>query len=58
MNWNGSAFTLQSVAPAAGFVAEVEVSTDTRVRVRFEGSDAESRIEVRITGSDVVEIVS
>lgn len=58
VNWDGSALTLQSVAPAAGFVADVETSEATRVRVRFEGSDAESRIEVRITGGQLVEIIS
>ena len=58
MSWDGSALTLQSVAPAAGFVAEVETNTATRVRVRFESTDAESRIEVRISGGQLIENIS
>jgi len=50
VNWNGSTLTLQAVSPASGFVGEVEESSATRVRVRFEGADADSRIEVRVDG--------
>lgn len=48
VTWSGSAFVLQAVSPEVGFVAEVEDATATRVRVRFEGVDADSRIEVRV----------
>lgn len=48
VTWSGSAFTLQAVSPAPGFVADVEDSSAARVRVRFEGADDDSRIEVRV----------
>lgn len=54
VTWSGSAFVLQAVSPEVGFVAEVEDATATRVLVRFEGVDADSRIEVRVADGRLV----
>ncbi len=48
VTWSGTAFTLNSVSPAAGFRAEIEHQSWDRVRVDFEGADDDARIEVRI----------
>ncbi len=48
VTWSGTAFTLDSVTPAAGFRAEIEHQSWDRVRVDFEGADDDARIEVRI----------
>ena len=48
VTWSGTAFTLNSVTPAAGFRAEIEHQSWDRVRVDFEGADDDARIEVRI----------
>lgn len=53
VTWGGSTLSLVSVAPANGFVAEVEQSSATRVRVRFESDAVDSRIEVRVDGGQV-----
>ena len=54
VSWNGSALSLQSVSPASGFVSDVEDSSAARVRVRFEGADDDSRIEVRVADGQVL----
>lgn len=54
VSWTGATFALQAVSPAPGFVADVEESSATRVRVRFEGPDADSRIEIRVAGGQLV----
>ena len=48
VTWSGTAFTLNSVSPAAGFRAEIEDQSWDRVRVDFESDDHDARIEVRI----------
>ena len=48
ITWSGTAFTLDSVSPGAGFRAEIEHQSWDRVRVDFEGADDDARIEVRI----------
>lgn len=48
VRWDGSALSLLSVEPAAGFVGEVEDQTTARIRVRFRSDDDDSRIEVRV----------
>ena len=53
MSWDGAALSLQAVSPAPGFVGEVEDRSPTRVRVRFESADDDSRIEVRVTDGRV-----
>lgn len=54
VSWTGATFALQAVSPAPGFVADVEDSSATRIRVRFEGPDADSRIEVHIADGQLV----
>jgi hypothetical protein len=55
VRWDGSALSLQSVSPVTGFVADVEDTSATRVRVRFESDDDDdSRIEVRVSGGQVL----
>jgi hypothetical protein len=48
VNWNGSALSLVSADPAAGYTTKIEDNQADRVRVRFEGAD-NWRIEVRIS---------
>ena len=48
-SWNGSSLDLLSIQPAAGYTAETEDDTPTRIRVRFRGA-GDSRIEVRVEG--------
>jgi hypothetical protein len=52
VTWNGSAFSLDAVSPAPGFVAEIDDGGGDRVRVEFEaegdGSGHSPRIEVRV----------
>jgi hypothetical protein len=54
VSWNGSALSLDSVNAAAGYTAEIEDNSSTRVRVRFVGP-ADSRIEIRFENGDVTE---
>lgn len=54
VNWNGTALSLQAVSPAAGFVADVEDSSATRIRVRFRSDDGDSRIEVRVVDGQLL----
>jgi hypothetical protein len=54
VSWNGSALSLDSVNEAAGYTAEIEDNSSTRVRVRFVGP-ADSRIEIRFENGDVTE---
>jgi hypothetical protein len=57
VSWNGSSLALGAVSPVSGATAEIEIQEALRVRVRFYG-DGESRIEIRINGSDVIENIS
>lgn len=52
VSWNGSAFSLVSVAAAPGFEAEIEDARGDRVRVDFDNGDDDHRIEVRISDDD------
>ena len=52
VTWSGTAFTLDSVNAANGFVAEINDQRWDRVRVDFEGNDGDTRIEVRISDDD------
>ncbi|HSH11714.1 MAG TPA: hypothetical protein VLA10_08000, partial [Ilumatobacter sp.] len=45
VSWNGSALSLVAVAPAEGFQSEIEDNQSLRIRVRFRGTDGDSRIE-------------
>ncbi len=47
VSWSGTAFSLDSISPAGGFVAEIEDNAWDRIRVDFEGDD-DFRIEVRL----------
>lgn len=47
VTWSGTSLTLNSVAPAPGFRAEIEDLSSSRVRVDF-GGDDDARIEVRV----------
>lgn len=53
VDWNGSSLSLLSVAPQAGFVAEIEDQSSTRIRVRFRSEGDDSRIEVRAQDGQV-----
>lgn len=57
VSWSGSAFTLQSVSPAAGFSAEIEDQAATRVRVRFRSDTDDTRIEVRVNDGELIETI-
>jgi hypothetical protein len=48
VTWTGTAFVLESISPADGYVAEIDHQSWDRIRVDFEG-EFETRIEVRIT---------
>ena len=48
MSWSGSALSLGSMSPAAGFTPEVEDNQADRVRVRFRSDSDDARIEVRV----------
>ena len=48
VTWNGSSLILGSVSAAPGFTAEIHDDDGTRVRVDFEGDDAEHRVEIRV----------
>ena len=52
VTWDGSAFHLDSVNPAAGFSYEVKDLRWDRVRVDFEGDRDDARIEVRLSDDD------
>jgi hypothetical protein len=56
-DFDGARLTLRSVDPQPGFTPEVAHREADRIEVRFEGDDAESRIEVRVEASGVVESV-
>lgn len=58
VDWDGDAFTLLSVAPAAGFDAEIEDQEPTRIRVRFRGEDDDSRIETRVDNGQLTVDIS
>ena len=48
VSWSGSAFSIDSISPAAGFVADIEDTSWDKVRVDFENDDDDARIEVRL----------
>jgi predicted signal transduction protein with EAL and GGDEF domain len=55
VSWSGTALSINSISPAAGFVAAIEDSSWDKVRVDFESTDGnsgeghdDSRIEVRL----------
>jgi len=54
INWNGSALSLVSTEPAAGYTTEIEDNTAIRIRVRFRGA-TDSRIEIRYENGQVTE---
>ena len=58
VRWDGSALSLVSVEPAAGFVSEVEDQTTARIRVRFRSDDDDSRIDVRADDGRVTSNIS
>lgn len=58
VNWNGSALSLVSVAPKPGFESEIEDDQPLRIRVRFRSDDASSRIEIRVSGGELIETIS
>lgn len=58
VNWNGTALSLLSVSPAAGFSAEIKDQSATRIRVDFDDGDDDSRIEVRADGGIVTHTIS
>ena len=47
IRWDGSALSLQAVDPVAGFDAEIEDQSASRIRVRFRSDDEDSRVDVR-----------
>ena len=56
VSWSGTAFSINSISPAAGFEAEIEDNAWNRVRVDFESAEGnsgegrnDSRIEVRLS---------
>jgi hypothetical protein len=57
VDWNGTSLSLLAVQPAAGYTAEVEDQTSSRIRVRFRGDD-DARIEIRADDGQVVEIIT
>ena len=57
VDWNGASLSLLSVEPAAGYAAEIEDQTSSRIRVRFRGDD-DARIEVRVNDGQVEEVIS
>ena len=56
VHWDGTALSLQSTAPAAGFGAEIEDNRPDRIRVRFRGSGGDFRIELRVEDGHVVRV--
>ena len=52
VTWTGSKFVIDSIDAAAGFTAEIDDQRWDRVRIKFEGNDDDSRIEVRISDDD------
>lgn len=58
VNWNGSALSLVSTTPAAGFDPEIENDEPRRIRVRFRSDDSDWRIEVRISDGQLIEEIS
>jgi hypothetical protein len=48
--------SLLDVSAADGFEAEVEDERADRIRVRFEGDDGDSRIEVRVENGEIVRV--
>lgn len=57
VSWNGSAFTLLAVSPAAGFTSEIEEESATRIRVRFRSDDDDHRIDVRVEEGELRVVV-
>lgn len=55
VTWNGMSLSLDAVSPAPGYQAEIEDDGGDRVRVDFEGDDADARIEVRVHDGEVRE---
>jgi hypothetical protein len=53
VDWDGSALSLLSVSPTAGFEAEIKDDTSTRIRVEFDDGGSDTRIEVRLTGNGI-----
>jgi hypothetical protein len=58
VNWNGSALTLLSTAPASGYETEIEDQSADRIRVRFRSDNDDSRIEVRAQDGRVDHTIS
>ncbi len=52
VSWTGTKFVIDSIDAAPGYTAEIKDQRWDRVRVEFEGSGDDSRIEVRISDDD------
>jgi hypothetical protein len=51
--WNGVSLTLNTVAPAPGFEAEIKDNDPDRLRVEFDNGSADYRIEIRAENGTV-----
>mgnify|MGYP001119357185 CR=1 FL=1 len=58
VRWDGSALSLISVTPNAGYDSEIEDQSASRIRVRFRGDDDDARIEVRADDGQVEASIS
>lgn len=58
VNWNGTALSLVSSAPATGYATEIEDQSADRIRVRFRSDSNDTRIEVRVRDGHVEHTIS
>jgi hypothetical protein len=53
VTWNGSSLILGAVAAVSGFTAEIHDNDGERIRVDFESTNDQHRVEVRIDGGQI-----
>lgn len=53
VDWDGSSLSLLAVDPQPGFESDVKDNTSTRIRVEFDDGNTDSRIEVRLNGTEI-----
>ncbi|RLE23614.1 MAG: hypothetical protein DRJ50_05880, partial [Actinobacteria bacterium] len=58
VSWSGTAFTLVTVSPTPGFMAEIKHNEWDRVRVEFDNDETEWRIEVRLNDGSIRERIT